>query len=187
MPSLRTGQPLGIHRPRPQRKSCKAPLTPLLPASSEQLPAVCTQQALYVSRAWPRLLPREGSSGVLGKNGLQSRDPLRPPLARAHAPLLCQVATPEGPCCSRRGTGRLGLAGREEVQRDPGWVLGLLSTAHPGSQANGAGFCHGGLPGVSGSLENSTVLPAPRGVGGSGRAGEAEASAAPTTPWGCTS
>lgn len=82
------------------RHPASPPLLSCFPRSAHSRPRV--------SSAWPRLLPPEGSSVVRSENGLQSRGPLRPPLAHAHTPPLAQVAAPEGPCCSRRGTGRPG-------------------------------------------------------------------------------
>lgn len=164
MPSLPLGSPWVSTGPGPRGRATRLRSAPCLPASSEQLPAVCTQQTPYVSSARPRLLPPEGSSGVLGKNGLQSRGPLRPPLAHAHAPLLAQVAAPEGPCCSRRGPGRLGLAGREEVQRDPGWCLAYSAppTRAPRQMelASAMGLLHL-LEALSSPERDSLVFPAP--------------------------
>ena len=70
-----------------------------LPASPSNLPTIHTvgPSSCQLGRPWPLLLPSQGNSRVLSKDGLQSKCPLVPSLAHSHT-LHCSLrVTQESP------------------------------------------------------------------------------------------
>lgn len=145
-PASPLGSPWISTGPRPQRKSCKAQLSTPAPrlfrAASRCLHTAdpLRQQCLAPSAPTARQLrgPRQEWPAIQGTPQATLSPRLRSTARSSRRT--------RGSLLQQAGHGPAGAGGREEVQRDPGWVLGLLSTSHPGSQANGAGFCHGAAP-----------------------------------------
>lgn len=126
-----TGQPLGIHTPRPQRKSCKAPLTPLLPP----LPSSCPLSAHRPSTsAGPGPVCSHGKAA----QGSSARMVCNPGIPSGHPEptltLHCSLKSPHPRVPAAAGGARAGWGWRGG-RRCRGTQAGCLAYSAPPTRA----------------------------------------------------